>query len=190
MSERFTALIPSATGGSTFDKTEGPLIAWSNVNQVGANLIGLNKEGTEAIPNQGAGVLVSGYARATGIGADAGIGPIEAGNHIAGNLGPGVEVLNSYDPSYAYVPGDKLGDGSLATSSEWGKHKVDLAAGATDWQANNISANVIGLGTNGEPVPNGTLGSAGWRLDYRLLRYADRGRIFAGGPEHHFRQQR
>jgi hypothetical protein len=69
---------------------------------VRGNFIGTDVAGTAALPNTGAGVLVSGAARAT-IG-----GPSRpAGNLISGNSGPGIEI--AFDAEETAVEGNRIG---------------------------------------------------------------------------------
>ncbi|HEY7114334.1 MAG TPA: hypothetical protein VIA45_15495 [Thermoanaerobaculia bacterium] len=87
----------------------GPGVSPGERAAVRGNFIGTDAAGTAALPNAGAGVLVSGVARAT-IG-----GPSSAaGNLISGNSGPGIEI--AFDSEETAVSGNRIGVDATETA--------------------------------------------------------------------------
>jgi len=80
----------------------GPGVAPAAGATVRGNFIGTDAAGTAALPNAGAGVLVSGASRVT-IGGTS----LAAGNLISGNAGPGIEI--AFDSEETAVEGNRVG---------------------------------------------------------------------------------
>lgn len=123
------------------------------VNELWANLIGLDASGQAALPNHGPGVEISDGASSNNVGGDAGNADLMSRNYIAGNDGPGIYIHDVYDLRRAIVnpaPGQTVGDpgrdffdgSGNPDESIWNREE---AQGANYW-GNALVSNWIGLG--------------------------------------------
>src|SRR5262249_47388517 len=84
----------------------------SSGTQVTGNTIGLNKAGTQAVPDEHYGVIVEGKTTNTTIGGTA----KGAGNVISGNAGPGVLLSGPAAVQGNKIGTNKKGDASIANT--------------------------------------------------------------------------
>jgi hypothetical protein len=153
-------------------------------NRVGANFIGLDKNGTTKLPNGGSGISIEDGATGNGVGA----GKHSFWNYIAGNAQDGVEITGAGTADNG-VAGNAIGIPKRGTNAVGNARSgVLIADGATDNRIggassashNSIAGNgfagveidglgcaTIGgrfasLGTTGNAVSANTIGSSTW----------------------------
>ncbi len=116
-------------GDGLDDATEGNIISGNRGNgirlfktsnaRVSGNLIGTDLDGSTAIPNAGAGIVIDGLAANSLVGTDGdGVSDALEGNVISGNVGNGIHLDTSVD---SIVAGNLIGlsfDGSMALAND------------------------------------------------------------------------